>query len=203
VSDRNQERFELLYRQHFRAVLRYALARLEPERAKDVTAETFLIAWRRLEDIPGEPAAWLFGVARKVISGELRADGRRDALTARLAAARGPDGGPADPADQVAQRDSALAALARLGEFDREVLKLVAWDGLSARLAAEVLGVSQLNFAVRLHRARRRLAAELAAPDAATPPRPRRDMPGSQRTAVPPRPVRTPERHPDVRSHQA
>lgn len=122
MSDSNQERFELLYRQHFRAVLRYALARLEPERAKDVAAETFLIAWRRIEDVPGEPTAWFFGVTRKVIADQLRADGRRDALTARLAVARGRDDGPADPADQVAQRDSALAAVARLGELDREVL---------------------------------------------------------------------------------
>jgi RNA polymerase sigma-70 factor (ECF subfamily) len=203
VHDSNQERFELLYRQHFRAVLRYALARLEPERAKDVTAETFLIAWRRLGDVPSEPAAWLFGVARKVIASQLRADNRRDALTARLAVARFRDDGPADPADQVAQRDSALAALARLGESDREVLKLIAWDGLSARMAAEVLGISQLNFAVRLHRARRRLAAELTALDAATRRRPRRGMPVSQRTAVPQMPVQTPERHADVRSHQA
>lgn len=46
VTDDATRRFEMLYRQHFRAVLRYALARLEPESAKDVTAETFLIAWR-------------------------------------------------------------------------------------------------------------------------------------------------------------
>lgn len=160
-----QERFEVLYHQHFRAVLRYALARVEPERAKDVAAETFLIAWRRIGDVPGEPAAWLFAVARRVIAGQLRADARREALTARLAVVGGRDTGPPDPADQIAQRDSALAALARLGEVDREVLKLIAWDGLPASTAAQVLGMSQLNFAVRLHRARRRLAAELAAAD--------------------------------------
>jgi RNA polymerase sigma-70 factor (ECF subfamily) len=56
-----------------------------PERAKDVAAETFLIAWRRLEDVPREPAPWLLGVARKVIAGQLRTDARRDALAARLA----------------------------------------------------------------------------------------------------------------------
>jgi RNA polymerase sigma factor (sigma-70 family) len=200
VSDSNQERFELLYRKHFRAVLRYGLARLDPERAKDVVAETFLIAWRRLDDVPSEPAAWLYGVARKVISGELRAEGRREALTARLAVARDREDGPADPADQIAQRDLALVALARLGELDREVLKLIAWDGLSAGLAAQALGISQLNFAVRLHRARRRLAAALAAPETASPSRPYAvASPGPV-----PRPVGpTTERHAHVRSHQA
>ncbi len=197
MSDSNQERFELLYRQHFRAILRYGLARLEPERAKDVAAETFLIAWRRLDDVPA-PAAWLYGVARKVISGELRADGRREALTARLAVARDLEGGPADPADQIVQRAWALAALARLGEFDREILKLIAWDGLSARLAAQVLGISQLNFAVRLHRARRRLAAELATPEAA-PPRP---YAAASSGSVPLITTPATERHANVRSHR-
>jgi RNA polymerase sigma-70 factor, ECF subfamily len=191
VADGDQERFERLYRQHFRAVLRYALARLEPERAKDAAAETFLIAWRRLDDVPAEPAAWLFGVARKVVAGQVRGDTRRAALTAQLDGAARQQAGTAwpDPADQVAQRDSALAALARLGEADREVLRLVAWDGLSAEVAAAALGVSRPRFAVRLHRARRRLAAELASEDGpaaavARPPQARsaRDL------ARPPRP---------------
>ena len=161
-----KERFELLYRQHFRAVLRYVLGRLEPGRAQDVAAETFLIAWRRLDDVPSEPAAWLFGVARKVIADQLRAEGRRSSLALRVAISHSRYDGPADPAELLADRDCALTALARLGEFDRELLKLIAWDGLSAAEAAEVLGVSRLNFAVRLHRARRRLAAELALADA-------------------------------------
>jgi RNA polymerase sigma-70 factor (ECF subfamily) len=128
VADGDQVRFERLYRQHFRPVLRYALVRLDPERAKDAVAETFLIAWRRLDDVPDEPAPWLFGVARKVVAGQLRADTRRSALTARLDGAirqRGDDAWP-DPADEVARRDAALAALARLGAADRELLRLAA-----------------------------------------------------------------------------
>jgi Sigma-70 region 2 len=82
-------RFEALYRRHFRAVLRYALAPVEPESARDVTAETFLIAWRRLADVPEDAAPWLFGVARKVIAGQLRSDARRSALCLRLEAAGG------------------------------------------------------------------------------------------------------------------
>lgn len=171
MADDEAERFELLYRQHFRGVLGYALARLEPERAKDAAAETFLVAWRRLSDVPAEPAAWLFGVARKVVAEQLRADSRRDALAERLAFSW-EHSHPADPADQVTQRDAALAALARLSERDRETLTLLAWHGLTATQAAEVLGLSSLSFAVRLHRARRRLANALAVADAANVARP-------------------------------
>jgi RNA polymerase sigma-70 factor (ECF subfamily) len=167
LVDDEAERFETLYREHFRGVLGYALARLEPERAKDAAAETFLVAWRRLRDVPSDPAPWLFGVARKVVAEQLRADSRRAALTERLASPgwRQPQH-LADPADQVAQRDAALAALARLSDNDREALTLIAWHGLTAGQAAQVLGMSSLSFAVRLHRARRRLASALAAADA-------------------------------------
>ncbi len=127
MADEDSERFEALYRQHFRGVLAYALARLGPERAKDACAETFLVAWRRLDDVPADPAGWLFGVARKVVAGQLRADSRRDALAERLAE-REP-GYPPDPADQVAQREAALTALARLGERDRELL--TRWPGMA------------------------------------------------------------------------
>lgn len=188
MADDNRERFELLYHQNFRAVLRYALARLDPERARDVTAETFLIAWRRIGDVPAEPTAWLYGVARKVIAGQLRTDARRDALQDRLVLSG--SNTAADPADQVTQRDSALGAVARLGELDREVLKLVAWDGLPARVAAEVLGMSRMNFAVRLHRARRRLDAELAAADStAARPAPARHAAATRVPPVPDRPA--------------
>ncbi len=176
MADDEREQFELVYRQNFRAVLRYALARVEPEAARDAAAETFLIAWRRFGEVPAEPAAWLFGVARKVIAGQLRSDARREALRDRLVLTWSHDA-QADPAEQVALRDSALSALARLGEFDREVLKLVAWDGLPAGVAAETLGMSRLNFAVRLHRARRRLAAALAVAGFAGPRLPARQPP--------------------------
>lgn len=157
----DRERFERLYRENFRAVLRFALARIDPERAKDVAAETFLVAWRRLDDVPAEPRLWLLGVARRVIAGQFRSEARRQALALRLRAARGSDATEADLSGPLAERDQVLAAFAALGERDREVLRLVTWDGLSAAEAAEVLGVTRLAFAVRLHRARKRLARAL------------------------------------------
>ena len=157
----DRDRFERIYRENFRAVLRFAAARIDPERAKDVAAETFLIAWRRLDDVPAEPRPWLLGVARRVIAGQFRSESRRAALAARLQVTHGRGAGPADLAGALADRDEVLNAFAMLRENDREVLRLVTWDGLSAAEAAVVLGVSRLAFAVRLHRARRRLERAL------------------------------------------
>ncbi len=170
MTDDATRRFEMLYRQHFRAVLRYALARLEPESAKDVTAETFLIAWRRLPDVPSDPAPWLFGVTRKVIAGQLRSDTRREALGLRLEVAAAGQASPGDIDEEVSERAAVLTALARLSENDREALRLIAWDGLTSKSAAEVLGVTRLAFGVRLHRARRRFAAALETAEMASRP---------------------------------
>jgi RNA polymerase sigma-70 factor (ECF subfamily) len=156
----DRERFERIYRENFRAVLRFAATRIDPERAKDVAAETFLVAWRRLDEVPAEPRPWLFGVTRRVIAGQFRSETRRDALAKRLqAAAEGPS--PTDPSAALAARDAALTAFATLGDRDQEVLRLVAWDGLDAAEAAHVLDISRFAFAVRLHRARRRLELAL------------------------------------------
>jgi RNA polymerase sigma-70 factor (ECF subfamily) len=167
----DRERFERIYRENFRAVLRFAALRIDPERAKDVTAETFLVAWRRLDDVPAEPRAWLLGVARKVIADQFRSQTRRAALAARLEGTAREN--TPDPAADLAHRDEALAAFAMLGERDREALRLVAWDGLEVAEAAAVLGITRLAFAVRLHRARRRLERAL---EPATPPNTRRHV---------------------------
>jgi RNA polymerase sigma-70 factor (ECF subfamily) len=153
--------FERVYRANYDRVLAYALCRADRDQALDATGETFLVAWRRFGDLPDEPLPWLLGVARQVIAGQRRASGRHAALVTRLAAQ--PAQPPAsDPADQVAADSHVAAALAGLREGDREVLTLLAWDGLSPAQAAESLGCSRASFAVRLHRARRRLERELA-----------------------------------------
>ncbi len=168
MTDQDRAHFEALYRQHVRFVLRYALARVDREQAKDVTAEVFLVAWRRLAEVPSDPAPWLFGVARKVIATQMRSAARRKALGMRLELVRDRQSRASDVAEQIAEADAVRTAFAHLRENDREVLRLIAWDGLSSDVAAEVLGVSRIAFAVRLHRARRRFAAELTAADLAS-----------------------------------
>ena len=162
------ERFEAVFRAHHRAVLRYALRRADPATADEVVAETFLICWRRLDAVPAEPLSWLLGTARRCLANHRRSAARSHDLAARAAPL---DAEGRDPGDVVAARELIRAAFADLPEKDREVLRLVAWEGLDLATAARVLGCTRTAFAVRLHRARRRLRARLAAADGA-PQRP-------------------------------
>lgn len=148
--------FERMFRGHQVAVYRYSLRRVGERGVDDAVAETFLIAWRRREEIRGDPLPWLLGVARRVCANQLRAGARQASLGRRLAVE------PPAFSEDVAIADGRLKlALARLGDRDRETLLLVAWDQLSNRDAAKVLGCSTATFAVRLHRARTRLARAL------------------------------------------
>lgn len=152
--------FRRLYMEHGREILAYALRRTGgPEDAADVVAETFLVAWRRLEDVPPDPQArlWLYGVARRMLSNQRRGERRRERLGERLRADLPPV--LADPPEL--QGPDALAALERLGSDDREVLRLSAWEELSPSEVAAVLGISAVAARSRLHRARRRLRRAL------------------------------------------
>lgn len=160
MDDRRRARFEELFGAHFDAVLAFALARAQPDVAKDVTAETFLAAWRSLDRLPAEPKGWLLAVTRRKLADHYRSRGRQEALTTRLTAQPAPPA--ADPADQVSERQVVLAAFSRLPPPDQEVLRLIAWDGLTFEEAAQVVGCSRALLAVRLHRARRRLRVHLA-----------------------------------------
>ena len=119
-----------------------------------MVAETFLVAWRRLDEVPEEARPWLLGVARRVLANQRRAAGRRNALRERVA------GLPAS-GQKPTKRPTVLQALACLSERDREALLLVAWDGLSVGEAATTLRCTRTAMKVRLHRARRRFRTEL------------------------------------------
>jgi RNA polymerase sigma-70 factor, ECF subfamily len=150
-------RLEALFQEHYAAVLRYVSRRAPQEMVDDVVAETFLVAWRRRQDVPAEPRGWLIGVARNVIATQTRSQRRRQRLRARLAS-QGQEV-PPPPADETAL--PIAAALERLSSRDREILTLIAIDELTPSEAAAVLGVSAENFRTRLHRAKRRLRRSL------------------------------------------
>jgi RNA polymerase sigma-70 factor (ECF subfamily) len=155
-----RRRFERLFDETYDRVLAFALRRTDADAAQDVAAETFAVAWRRLDVVPDEePIGWLLGVARNVLSHQHRSSGRRAALDTRIQLTTPTASG--DPAQDVADLDALGRAFAALGEREREVLRLVAWDELEAPEAAAALGVSVGTFQVRLHRARKRLEREL------------------------------------------
>jgi RNA polymerase sigma-70 factor (ECF subfamily) len=167
----SRARFEALYRAHAGAVRTYARRRSDPQTSDDVVADVFVVAWRRLGDIPDDPLPWLLGVARRVLANSRRGVAREEALRGRMlseqATAAPPEVIPraADPA--------VLSALGRLRERDREALLLVGWEGLEPAQAARVLGVAANTFSARLYRARRRFERALAAESAASSNRPR------------------------------
>jgi RNA polymerase sigma-70 factor, ECF subfamily len=154
-------RFSSLYRDHARELLGYALRRsADPDEAADIVAETFLIAWRRLNDVPPgeETRLWLYGTARRVLSNQGRGARRRDRLTERLRNELHRQ----LPAHQTQEGGAFLEALAALGEADRELLMLIGWEELTPTQAGQALGISPFAARTRLHRARRRLRTQLA-----------------------------------------
>jgi RNA polymerase sigma-70 factor, ECF subfamily len=163
VVDR-ETRFRRLCAAHTTDVLAYALRRTSREDAADAVAETFLIAWRRLDEVDDEYALpWLYGVARRVLLSQRRSSIKQQAIAERVAAA--------EPSVHVQSSDPPLAssrlreALVNLSERDREVLMLTAWEELSSREASRVLGCSATAYRIRLHRARARLREGLAHPE--------------------------------------
>jgi RNA polymerase sigma-70 factor, ECF subfamily len=162
VAGSAEERFRVLYAAYFRDLLGYALRRVAaPEDAADVVAETMLVAWRRIGEVPDDSGArlWLYGVARRVLANHHRGLTRRDRLGERLRqhlVAAAPD-----IAESVTAVTAVRDALARLGEDDRELIGLTGWEGLTPQEAAAVLGLAPGTVRARLHRARARLRAEL------------------------------------------
>ena len=77
-------RFEALFRAHAGAVRTYVRRRSDAEGADDVVAEVFLVAWRRLGDVPEDPLPWLLGVARRVLANRRRRASRDAALLNRI-----------------------------------------------------------------------------------------------------------------------
>jgi RNA polymerase sigma-70 factor, ECF subfamily len=156
--------FEAIFHACYPRVLGYAIRRTDDRAAaEDAVSETFLVAWRRLEDVPEDALPWLLGTARKVLANQRRAAGRRapEGPIVPLEGVADPDP-RASVADRVADRQAFAAAFDALSPGDREVLALVSWDGLAPREAATVIGCSAATFSLRLHRARRRLLKELA-----------------------------------------
>ncbi|MEU9018075.1 sigma-70 family RNA polymerase sigma factor [Actinomadura sp. NPDC048394] len=153
----DKEEFAAVYATTYRALLGYALRRCDtPEDAADVVAETFAIAWRRAADVPSGDGArlWLYGVARRVLANHRRGLRRHADKTAALRA----------ELTAPVHDDSPVTEVFRaLPDRDRELLTLVAWEGLSVPEIAAVLGCSRNAVSIRLHRARKRFARALRA----------------------------------------
>jgi RNA polymerase sigma-70 factor (ECF subfamily) len=156
--DGRRERFEAAYRELYAPICGYTLRRVrDPEDAAEAIAETFATLWRRFDRCPqdDELRPWLFGVARRVIANQRRGERRRSALGERLAA--NDDRVALDTVHSEEATSELARAFATLSDPDRELLSLVAWEGLTREELAIALGTNRAAVRLRLHRARKRL----------------------------------------------
>jgi RNA polymerase sigma factor (sigma-70 family) len=164
LNDR-EDAFRRIYGAYYRQVSAYARRRLNEGDADDATAETFLVAWRRVEDIPEGDLTlpWLYGVARRVVSQGRRSGRRRAQLLARLSRFGSHDEVVVSEAETLSERETVHLALARLRPIDREILRLAEWDGLRPAQLAQIFNCSTNAATIRLHRAHRRFGRALEA----------------------------------------
>ena len=155
--------FRILYNRHYDAIHSYFLRRTGAASAQDLTAEVFLVAWRRIGDVPRgeETLLWLYGVAANVAAHQRRSIARSARLDTRLRSVS--TNGSVELEPQVVRRaeyDRVLAAAERLRPADQEILRLAAWEELPHDQISRLLGCSVAAVDQRLHRARKRLAKE-------------------------------------------
>jgi RNA polymerase sigma-70 factor (ECF subfamily) len=157
--------FSRLVDRHRPQILAYCLRRTSASDADDAAADVFAVAWRRRDDMPrgSDALPWLYGVARNVVKDQWRGARRRRNLVARAIGRRDPR--PKGPEDVVVEHEDYLnvrAALDRLADSDREVLRLSAWEGLTYSEIAAVTGSTLAAVDKRVARAKQRLARQYA-----------------------------------------
>ena len=153
-----RSRFEELAPQLIEPLRRFLVRRTDPETADDVLADTLLVCWRRLEEVPEEALPWAYGVARNCLANAQRGARRQERVAARIAVVDPPGEVVDEPADRDADVTRALAALR---PEDAELLRLWAWEQLTPTEIAGVLDVTPNAVSIRLHRARGKLRDEL------------------------------------------
>lgn len=167
------DRFTALYDTWCPRVLAYALTHSPQHVAEDIVSETFIVAWRRLPDVPEPALPWLLGVARNVRLKHRDGQRRQEALAAHVASMIvESDVVASDVADVVVEQATALRILATLSADDLELLILTIWQGVAAHDAARILGCTRAALFVRLHRARRRLRKAVQEASSSTNPLP-------------------------------
>jgi RNA polymerase sigma-70 factor, ECF subfamily len=156
-----EARFRALFDATYPTVARYARHRgLAGGDAEDLVSATYEVAWRRLDVVPAGDGAvpWLLTVAHNHLRNHRRRLARDRRLVERLPPPE-PVPAPSEPT-AVGWREI-RRALDALSDDDRELVLLVAWDGLTPGQAASILGLTPAAGRTRLHRARGRLADSL------------------------------------------
>ena len=147
-----------LVNEHSRSIYRYVMRRLSDRSScEDVVSETFLIAWRRRDQLPSRDRelAWLYAIAFRVISNQRRSRDRRNRLTVRMALER--DGNDIETNDDSLEIESIMNVVKYLRSDERVLLEHVYWERLTYREIAGILGASENAVGIRINRAKRKL----------------------------------------------
>jgi RNA polymerase sigma-70 factor (ECF subfamily) len=155
--------FRRLYESHYTEVLAYCRRRTGRADAHDATSEVFLIAWRKIDDLPDadKVRAWLFGIAYRVLGHQWRSRYRYGRLKRRMAGtAHTAEPGPERVVVRRAEDRRVLEAVRRLRPADQEILRLAGWEEMPHADIAVILGISVAAVDQRFHRAKQRLASE-------------------------------------------
>ncbi len=156
--DARRKRFERLVASVHEPMQRYALRRADPDTAAEAVADSLLVLWRRLDDVPdAAELPWSLGIVRRTLANARRSQLRQLRLVDRLIAVHPVHARPEPEGDA-----DLTEALALLKQDDQEVLRLWAWEGLEPREIAVVLEITANAAAIRLHRAKDRLRGLLA-----------------------------------------
>ncbi|WP_298518856.1 sigma-70 family RNA polymerase sigma factor [uncultured Nocardioides sp.] len=162
-DDDARARFEQLAAEVVEPVRRFLARRTTHDTAEDVLAETLLVCWRRLDQVPEPALPWVYGVARNCLANAERGDRRQHRLAARISVVDPPseEAPEPDPPDE-----RVTEALAAMRTEEAELLRLWAWEQLGPSEIAEVLGITANAVSIRLHRARGKFVEELRKIDA-------------------------------------
>lgn len=143
-------------------LLAYFVRRVEHRAdAADLLGDTLLVVWRKVRRLPvddDQARMWMFGIARRVLSGHHRSRRRHGKLLERLRQEL-----RVLPSDVDERVVDVRRCLSELDPTDQEIIRLVHWDGFSQVEVAALLGMPEGTVRSRHARARQRLAALLDA----------------------------------------
>lgn len=170
AADGDAHAFSIFFRRHVDAITRYALRRCAtPDDVSDLVGECFLVALQaagRYRPETDTALPWLFGISRRLVAKQRRRLASRSRLLAKTSNVFPrftdcEDDEVASAIDAARQAPALEAALARLSTSEREVLELVAYDGLTPTEAAFALGITANAARLRLSRARKTVRESL------------------------------------------
>jgi RNA polymerase sigma-70 factor, ECF subfamily len=151
-------RFESIVGEVYEPLQRYLLRRAHRDVVDDLLAESLLVVWRRLDEVPTSNALpWCYGVAANVLRNQRRSENRHLRLVER--AISEPAG--AESTDDEVDDGALLQAIAELSDDEQELVRLWAWEQLEPREIAVALATTPNAISLRLGRAKKKISVSL------------------------------------------